>query len=498
MKYVLNAQQMRMADHAAIREIGIPSMVLMERAAWAVAVEAKKLLEASGEYADASHFILAVCGSGNNGGDGFATARILREMGYPAEAVFVGNPEHMTQECAAQREIFLRTGGRVISGGEAGDFSGADLIIDAIFGIGLSRDVEGAYAGIIRRINEAPAAVISADIPSGISSDTGAVKGIAVKADVTVSFAALKYGHLLYPGADYCGKVVTAPIGIPIKDRDAAFCPEAGDIAAMLPERPAHSNKGTFGKTLLISGREGMAGAAVLAGEAAYRTGTGIVTVCSAAANRIPIQTRLPEAIFTPWEKRESLIVALGGCSSAVLGPGLGTDADAQEILQMVFGTCTKPLVADADALNVIAANGVPEHACALIITPHPGEMARLTGCSVKEICADPVGYAASYARENQLICVLKDAVTVITDGKSISLCHTGCSGMATGGSGDVLAGMVGSLLAQGMPPFEAAVAGVWLHGCAGTKAAKTLGESGMLSSDIIRAIPQVLRELYR
>lgn len=510
MKYILNAQQMRCADQGTIRDIGIPSMVLMERAALALAEEAVKVLNGSCAGKNASYQILAVCGSGNNGGDGFAAARILREKGYPACVLFVGNPARMSEECTLQSQIYARLGGTTffLNDPELNLqqerpcfheelFSQCSLIIDAVFGIGLCREVTGTYAEVIRLINSSGAPVIAADIPSGINSDTGAVEGIAVKADVTVTFEALKYGHLLYPGADHCGKVITAAIGINVKEKDAGCWPESEDISELLPVRPVHSNKGTFGKTLLVSGREGMCGAALLAGEAAYRTGTGIVTICSADGNRIPIQTRLPEAIFLPWSEQDALRETIRSCSAAAIGPGLGREETAWKLVQTVFDSCCSALVADADALNLIAQKGFPGHTSPLIITPHPGEMARLMHCSIKEVMDDPPGKAAAFARENKLICVLKDAVTVITDGERVWLCHTGCSGMATGGSGDVLAGMIAGFAAQGMAPFNAAAAGVWIHGSAGTNAARRAGDHGMLASDIIRELPDTIRQLY-
>ena len=556
MRYILNAEQMKAADQYSIRQLLISSAVLMERAALAVCDAAEEMLCGKKR-------IIVICGSGNNGGDGFAAARIMRERGYEAAVLLAGDPAHMSADCALQQEIWTRTGGATYT--DPGDTPGADLIIDAMLGIGLSRDVSGRYADMIQWVNHSGLPVLAVDIPSGIDADNGKVRGCAVRAVRTVTFAALKYGHILFPGTEYCGMVTTAQIGIsPENVHPQCFLPDPEDIAALLPRRPRRSNKGTFGKALILAGHSGMAGASILSGSGAYRSGAGIVTICGDDENRIPLQGALPEAIWLPWSETDRLEKAVRACNAAAIGPGLGTDERSGQILRQFLSfweqeSREKTLVADADALNLFAKTGMPRFplmwetdpvtenlvtsgpvaekpvaenpvtgspaeespvtekteaenvvtgspvkkgvlegktaaaSAGMIITPHPGEMARLTGLSAAQVCEDPVRTAAAFAAEHELICVLKDAVTVVTDGRRTCLINTGCSGMATGGSGDVLTGVICSLLAQGMRPFEAAFTGAWLHGKAGSAAAKAVGERGMTAGDIVRHLPEVM-----
>ncbi|MCD7813166.1 MAG: NAD(P)H-hydrate dehydratase [Lachnospiraceae bacterium] len=561
MELLLNAQQMKACDARTIG-LGIPSAVLMERAAMAVVDEMEQA------SLDLSR-VLVVCGSGNNGGDGFAAARMLAytpegwkkqehscaySSGMPdtktervrqVDVWFVGREASMTKETALQRRICENCGLKISSNFPAAEYT---TIVDAMFGIGLSRAVEGRYAQAVAWINAQAAQVVAVDLPSGLSADSGQVLGCAVRADLTVTFAARKPGQILYPGAEYCGRLVCRDIGIPAGWKEVAA--DTGEMSAAnaqgssphiftytrqdlsrLPKRSPASHKGTYGKVLLIAGSEGMSGAAVLSARGAFRSGCGMVRVFTAACNRIVIQTALPEAMVTTWEpggrNLEHLAEALAWSDVVGIGPGLGTSAAAWELLEYVLCHCAKPLVMDADALNLLAAHfsaGMPSGKAAVggqtesaaltgdgqvkrswavpdslrgkvVLTPHIGEMARLAGKEKQTISADPIGTAQRFAKTCEVICVLKDARTVVSDGQQVYLNTSGNHGMAVAGSGDVLSGVLCGLLAQGMPAFDAAALGVYLHGLAGDAARDELGAYGMMAGDIADAVGKVMRD---
>ncbi len=492
MKPVLNGAQMRDADRHAIDAIGMPAMVLMERAALACCAVIQKLFSRDSK-------ILILCGSGNNGGDGFAIGRLLRFEGYRAEVFFAGKRDHMSEECRKQEAIFRSLGMQEIEEAQPDRY---DLIVDAIFGNGLSRPVSGTYAELIEQVNRSKAKVLAVDLPSGVRSDDGKVEGAVVHADYTVAIEALKYGHVLYPAAELCGEITLAHVGIPIdSEAYSTFTLEETDLSGLLPVRPRRSNKGTFGRCLIAAGAENMAGAAILAGTAAYRSGCGLVELRSSSANRIILQTSLPEAIYAPWTDPQSLRTACEHAAVVAIGPGLGTNVESRAVLEAVLTSCTQeriPLVLDADALNLMAVRKempvfVPRTA---VITPHPGEAARLLGCSVKEILDDMIESAKKLAERTGAYVVLKDAATVVTDGHRICVNTSGCSGMASGGSGDVLTGLIAGLAAQGMDLFDAACAGVCLHGKAGEAAQAIHGERGMLAGDTCAQIAHVLHSV--
>ena len=495
MRYLLTSEQMKTCDRTEIEHYGVPSVVLMERAALAVR---DVILN---RYPDVTD-ILVICGSGNNGGDGFAVARLLNMEGKRADVLFVGKHDRMTQETALQAEIFNRHGGTVLP--DESGVKGYGLIVDALFGIGLCREVIGRYADLIHAVNRSDTPVVAVDIPSGINADDGHVLGCAVRSEVTVTMAFPKLGLMLYPGAEYCGEVIVADIGITSAGlrEEAVVSLERSDLSGLLPVRSRTANKGTYGKLLLIAGTVNMAGAACLAAEAAYRTGCGLVCVYSHEENRVILQTSLPEAIYAPWS--DALDGWLAWADAVAIGPGLGRSERSLELLSQLLNDWTGPLVIDADALNLMASHPElkPESSASSVITPHPGEMARLLNAgamdeqiTVSAIVSSPVSTACEYARRSGFITVLKGARTVISDGEEIYLNLTGNEGMATGGSGDTLTGIIGSLLAQGMIPMEAAKAGALLHGAAGDAAAEDLGTRSILAGDLPAYIPQVLAE---
>ncbi len=511
MKYLLNAGQMRICDEYTIQNKGMPSLVLMERAALAVR-------DAVLERFPGAHDILVICGSGNNGGDGFAAARLLNLAGKNAKILFVGKHDKMTEQTKREAEIFRNYSGEVLA--DESPVKGYDLIIDALFGIGLKREVIGRYADVIGAVNRLDTPVVAIDIPSGISADTGQVMGCAVRADLTVTMAQAKIGQMLYPGADYCGEVLVRDVGITDEglyrsitssirsheeedrsDEEVAMALEEKDLADLLPGRIADANKGTYGKLLVIAGAVQMAGAAVMAGRAACRAGCGLVCVLSDEANRQILQTSLPEALYSCWSEEETVKQRLAWADAVAIGPGLGQSDRSLEILRMVLSSFRGPIVIDADALNLIAAHPeiIPEDGLKAVITPHPGEMSRLTRItgegerSVPELMSDMVHTAEAFSREYRCVTVLKGARTVITDSERVRLNTAGNEGMATGGSGDVLTGIIGSFLAQGSDLFDASCAGVLLHALAGDCAAEELGSRSLMAGDIIRFLPKVL-----
>lgn len=500
----MSGKRMKEIDRYTIEEIKIPSVVLMERAAYAVAAEIKKLIK-QGDH------IWVACGTGNNGADGIAAARILFLWGYKAYILLADEYGQGTEEYRQQLAIAQNLGMRIKN---IGDFASArcDVIVDALFGVGLNRGVKGNYLELIQLINHKNAAiVVSVDIPSGIRADTGAVFWDAVKADITVTFGYEKLGTALFPGKAYGGRVIVADIGFPRLSLEHAgfdaFTYEHQDIR-LLPERPAYSNKGKFGKVLVVAGSANMSGAAYLCSMAAYRMGAGLVKILTPEANRIILQEQLPEAILEVYEPKNlinmskvELDVLKNHCAWAtviVLGPGLSQEPYTKNLVEGILSNARVPVILDADGLNCLAAfpfltEYYTEHT---IITPHLGEMARLTGLPLDSVRDELVNTAKDYARRYGITCVLKDAVTVtaLKDGR-ICLNTSGSSAMAKAGSGDVLSGIIAGLAAIGMKESEAAAMGVYLHGLAGKYAACKKGEHGVLARDLTDGICAVIKE---
>ncbi|MDY3919337.1 MAG: NAD(P)H-hydrate dehydratase [Candidatus Limivivens sp.] len=500
MEFLLNGAQMRACDTATIKTFGVPSLVLMERAALACA---DALCD---EDFDLSR-TLVVCGSGNNGGDGFAIARILWERGLQPEIFPAGREENMTEDGKIQKKICENYGITFCRNPEMAEYT---CIVDALFGVGLCREITGNYREWIEKINESPARVLAVDIPSGIHADNGRVMGCAVRADVTVTFAFRKIGHVMYPGAEYAGKVIRKPIGITAASLSQPPAVQAvtEEVRSWMPARLENSNKGTYGKALIAAGTRNMSGAAFMASKAAYRTGTGLVRILTEESNRICLQTLLPEAILdtlqteteaaAPLERDSyTALEAVHWAGAVCIGPGYGTWPWKKELLIQMLHHLRTPLVLDADGLNLIAEEPeILENVSApVILTPHPGEMARLLHCTIPEVTEDPIRVCREFARKYRVICILKGARTVISDGPEAWINETGNDGMATGGSGDVLAGIITGFLAQGCAPLAAAILGVYIHGLAGDLAREQSGARGMLAGEIIEALPEILKE---
>lgn len=503
MEEIVTVKEMKELDGSTIREKGMPSAVLMERAALSAAEELRRSLLGRKER------VLVVCGSGNNGGDGIAVARILHLWGVRTEIFLAGQPERMTEETRLQQRIAENYGVPRVNNPRWDEYT---TIVDAIFGVGLSRPVTGRMGEIIRSMNASPAKKAALDIPSGVDGDTGRELGAAFRADLTVTFAYRKRGLCFYPGREFAGRVAVTDIGIYFgrENPARAFSLKKEDLLS-LPVRRAAGNKGTFGKVLVVAGSGGMCGAAYLCGAAAFAAGAGMVKFQTPEENRVPLQTLLPEAMVSARFSEEENQKSLDWCDVLVIGPGLGTGAESEERAKWFLSrgsAAKKPIVLDADGLNLLSAH--PEWKAYLsgrtVLTPHPGEMARLTGRSAGEIQADLADAALSYAKETGAVCVLKDACTVTADaGGQLFLNLSGNPGMATAGSGDVLSGVLAGVCCMyldcpGEDPGSGkkAACGVMLHGMAGDLAAGKYGERGMKAADLIPAVAKTLRRLEK
>lgn len=504
---------MKEIDRYTIETVGIPACVLMEKAAMAASRHVKELCEKKDR-------ILAVCGYGNNGGDGIAAARILHMEGHEVEIYMAGDRTHATKETKQQLKIARKVGVKFVKKIQFERYGG---IIDAIFGIGLARPLSGEFYALVDQINNSGKKVLSIDIPSGVSADDGKVLGIAVKADRTVTFGYQKVGCLLYPGTEYCGKVVVEDIGFATGTWNGQavrfYVDEPSQV--LLPIRKADSHKGTYGKVLVIAGSKNMSGAAYFAATAAYRMGAGLVRILTPKENREILQRQIPEAILTTYdtledgileEDIESIREAVAWASVVLIGPGLSASRMGARLVNYVLAECKVPLVMDADALNILAkliTDKLPEDATAeerieylasilpkkTILTPHKMELSRLTGIKVADLVSSLIDSSSSCTYNNEIIFVKKDVRTIVSFGTTDYINVTGNDGMATAGSGDVLAGMIAGYLAQDNDPVMAAVMGCYLHGMAGDVAASEKGARAMIASDILEAIPIVLEK---
>lgn len=497
MQLWVNAAQMKAADQYTIQKLGVPSLELMEHAAQACV----QVLE--DEKVDLSH-VCVVCGSGNNGGDGFAIARILQNNRYSVETFCVGNPEHYTEETQEQIYRLQECGGKITYGMPQED--SYSVVIDAVFGVGLSRKVEGRYRQVIEQMNRMRGTKFAVDIPSGLSATTGCILGCAFKADYTVTFQLKKIGLELSQGRTMAGKVIVPDIGISTDSicEDQEIVRTAGkDIyRKMLPDRPEDSNKGTYGRLLVIAGNKGMAGAAYLNAHAAYMTGAGLVRIYTSSDNREILQTLLPEAIITTYEEynKEELLSLLTWADSVCIGSGLGMSRLSEKILKTVIEYVKVPCLIDADGLNLLAENNNYLNQMAerrFVITPHMKEMSRLTGTPVEELKADRIQILKDFISRYRITCVLKDSRTLIaSEEKGIRMNLTGNSAMAKAGSGDVLAGVISGWMVQGKEAEDAAELGTYIHGLSGDLAKFEKGVYSVMARDLIEYISKALMKL--
>jgi len=511
---VATAQTIREIDRLAIEEYGIPGAVLMENAGRTVT---NVLLERFPEAADTG--VTIVSGTGNNGGDGFVVARHLVNRGVEVDVFLAGTVESVREgESAANLSTIRNMGIPVVPIAADEDIAAlADsvgnrgIVVDALLGTGVAREVSGIFSRIIAQINDG-FSVLSIDIPSGISSDTGKVLGSAVRADVTVALALPKLGNLIYPGAEHCGEVIVADIGIPSKlvDRmaipDRVLSPEIFDT--LLAKRIATAHKGDFGHLLILAGSMGKIGAAALCGMGALTAGPGLVTVGTPESQVGVLAGKLTEAMTEPLPDDGGaldrtafgrVIKILDGKTAVALGPGLGTGAGAWEITRRLITEVDLPVVVDADGINVVALEPdiLKQKKGDVILTPHPGEMARLIGKSTADVGVDRISVSRDFAAKYGVWLVLKGARTLIASPSGeIFIATGGNPGMASGGMGDVLTGLIGGFLAASRDPGGAAAAAVFIHGAAGDRAMDRVGEISLVAGDVLAEAPGVITEL--
>ena len=506
---VLSAAEMRALDVRAIEPLGLPGPRLMEAAGSGAAT---LLVRRFGPMR--GRRVVVARGKGNNGGDGFVVARRLAARGARVSVHLAGRRGDVAGDAAG---ALSRWRGAVAEiDGPAGverlwrDLGTADLVVDALFGTGLRGAVRGLPAEIIDAINRAGRPVAALDLPSGVDADRGPVEGSAVRAALTATFAGYKRALLLHPACDLAGAVTVIPIGIPDDEVGrgiAVHLIEAPDLMAHLPGRRADSHKGTYGHVLVVAGSLGKTGAAGLAGRSALRSGAGLVTVVTAASQQ-PIVAGLALEIMTESGAESPagslsltglprLLDLAARVDAVALGPGLSLVEETQSLARALVAEVARPMVVDADALTALAGHlDVLQRAAGpRLLTPHPGEMARLIGASIADVQADRLGTVRDFCVRHRVWLVLKGAHSVVgaPDG-ALCINPTGNPGMATGGAGDVLTGMVAALLARGLEPFPALWAAVYLHGLAGDLARDAVGEDGLIAGDLLDRIPAAVR----
>lgn len=512
---VVTPAEMREIDARAIRRHRIPALFLMENAGRAVAEHAVAML--GGRAIGGPHRVCAICGPGNNGGDGMVAARLLREQGAEVSVFLLGRVAGLRGAARASHRRLTATGQAVTEvAGERGlailrgALAGSGLAIDAIYGTGFRGTPDRIAAAAIAAINGAGSAVLAVDVPSGIDGATGAAAGGAVKARCTVTLGLAKTGLFFYPGRACAGEVVVADIGFPPQLLDgAAETIESRDAAALLPRRAPDAHKGSCGAVLVLAGSAGFTGAAALASTAALRSGAGLVQLGVPESLHDVMAAKLTEVIVRPLPETRTRTVSAQAldriralasrADSLAIGPGLSTHAETVDLVQRLVPALQAPSVIDADGLNALALR--PELLSAakapLVLTPHCGELARLMGSEVAAIRADPLAAARAAAGRFRQVVVLKGGPTVIAEPAGRAWINTtGNPGMATAGAGDVLTGLVAGLLAQGVPAVQAAVLGVHLHGLAGDLAAEELTEYCLLAGDIIDHLPDAFKQL--
>ncbi len=472
-----SANQVREIDRITIEEIGIPGICLMERAGSVTF----KILKSNWSQANR---IAVLCGIGNNSGDGYVLARLAYLDGYDVTVLQIGDTAKLKNDALTAFEAMIDVG-LVAQVFTAKKLTIVDVIVDALFGTGINRNLRGQWREVITAINNCGRQVLSVDIPSGLNADTGKVLGVAVQADITISFIGLKQGLFTGAGPEYCGKIYFNDLQVP----DIAYKQIKTNIvrydsnSLSLPKRSRIAHKGNFGHVLVIGGDSGMTGAILLAAKAATRVGAGLVSIATRNVHAAMLNINCPEIMTHGIETPEELIPLLDKASVIAIGPGLGQSLWARAMLETVKDV-VKPVVVDADALNLLAKT--PFRFIKSILTPHPGEAARLLETSTSTIQDDRFAAARALQIRFGNVCVLKGAGTLIAGpNNSISICSSGNPGMACGGMGDVLTGVIAGLLAQGLSIYDAASAGAYIHGKAADQAALE-GERGLLPSDLM------------
>lgn len=505
MRKILTAAQMRKYDEYTIKNVGIPSLVLMERAALGVYAEIVKYIADTNMKPEKTK-VLVLCGTGNNGGDGLAIARLLFCDGIKPDVVLLGDNNKLSQECATQLQILENIG---LSVGAQMKDDEYDIIIDALWGIGLHRTVCGAYEQILTKVNHMQGYKIAVDIPSGIEADHGYVLGVAIKADLTVTFGYCKRGMFLGEGPTYCGKVVVKDIGIAKLDLEKVteqVWAYDEQPFALLPARDPKGNKGTFGKLYIYAGCEETLGAAILCAKSAFSAGVGMVKVLCPRKFQSLFLEHIPEVMLTLYDSEEPMELLeikikadLEWADAVATGPGIGLNKIPSFILQYLIRYAKVPMVLDADALNLLSKDESlrkeliaynQKYNRKVVLTPHIVEMSRLLHLSVKEIKDTPLESALLLSERYDCIAVCKDAKTIVCQKEDkMYLNLSGNHGMATAGSGDVLTGILGAYLALQVNLYEYTSIGVYLHGKAGEHSADKVGARALMASHIIEGM---------
>lgn len=524
---VLTAAQMQAVDRRTIDEIGIPGVVLMENAGRGVAEEIMQRFsptEAPPAVSPrgASPRALILAGKGNNGGDGYVIARHLLNNGWDVQTLVLAERDAIKGDAALNLTTLENCGSRVdfVPDSEAlatclgaiGEFT---VLVDAIFGTGLAKPAQGFYLQAIEWLNQQPSPVVAVDISSGVDASTGRVLGTAVNSALTVSFAFPKVGQISYPGAGLAGELVTVDIGIPgqITGQVSTDCLliDAEEGRRLLPVRSREGHKGTFGHLLVVAGSTGKGGAAVMAAESGLRGGAGLVTLACPQSIQPTLASQLTEVMTVPLADSkggisllsyDDLLALVEGKQALAIGPGLGLGEETSDMVRRLVQGSNLPMVIDADGLIALCGHthildrqlGRP-----IVLTPHPGEMARLTGFSVDEIQANRFVVARDFAVHHRVVLVLKGArtLTASPDGR-VHVNSSGHAGLASGGMGDVLTGLIGSLLAQGLAAMDAATLGVYLHGVAADRLLTTFGDAGLLATDVMYELPAARQALSK
>jgi len=513
---ILSTTQMQEIDRQTIEEAGIPGVVLMENAGRGVAEEMLR------RFAGLSPCALVMAGKGNNGGDGYVIARHLLNRGWTVLTLVLSERTAILGDAATHLSALENCGGQVdfVCTGAAlqarldvaGEFT---VIVDALFGTGLTKPVAGIYRQAIDWLNSCSLPVVAVDIPSGIDASTGRILGAAVKATLTVTFAFAKIGQVSYPGAGLVGDLAIVDIGIPasVADRVASDCMliDAKQSRQLLPVRSSEGHKGTFGHLLVVAGSTGKCGAAAMAAESGLRGGAGLVTLACPRSVQPVIASKLTEVMTAPvadfngevsLQALDELLAMASDKQALAIGPGLGLGEEAAGLVRRLLQDTELPTVVDADGLTALCGHAhLLERQLdrQIVLTPHPGEMARLTGLTTADIQADRFNVARDFATRHNVVLVLKGARTLTASPEGrVHVNSSGHAGLASGGMGDVLTGLIGSLLAQGLTAFDAATLGVFLHGMAADRLRGAFGDAGLLATDIIRELPAARQALSR
>ncbi len=508
----MTREQIQRYDRIAIDDIGIPGPVLMENAGRGAA-------ELIAQMCGKTHRIAVLAGPGNNGGDGFVIARHLLNKGIEVNTYLAVQRAKVKGDALINLEILEAMNPPIFDVVASDQSSGLEeklredgFVVDALLGTGVSRNVEGRLGELIDVINKTEAPVFAVDIPSGLDADTGRPWGKTVKADATATFGHIKRGLILFPGAELAGKIDVVPLGVPgfVSEKagvDGTIVAKK-HLRSLISKRRPDTHKGTFGHLLVVAGAFGKTGAAAMVGKAAMRTGAGLVTLATTAHAQHTLEAKCMEVMVdnivekadAPLTEKTTKRIGqfLEGKQAVAVGPGLSTAAGISSLVMRMLNILEVPAVIDADGINILAKDpsGAGRISAPMVFTPHPGEMARLMNKTVPAVQADRIGAARETSRRQQVVIVLKGAHTVIAapDGR-VFVNTTGNPGMATGGMGDVLTGIIGSFLAQKLDPLDAALLGVYIHGLAGDRAAERMGLPGLIASDVINELPFILKQ---